>query len=66
MPPLPLPLSPRQTRGRLGLDKYMFSGIKGGSLLMITQVFKGNFRLAPQGTAPALRSACRNWVTTAR
>lgn len=40
-PPSPYPAN----TGRLGLDKCMFSGIKGGSLLMITQVFKGNFRL---------------------
>ena len=32
-PPLPVPT------GRSGLDKCMFIGIKGGSLLMITQVF---------------------------
>lgn len=41
----PLPFPHPANAGRLGLDKCMFSGIKGGSLLMITQVFKGNFWL---------------------
>lgn len=42
---VPLPSPYPTNTGQLGLDKCMFSGIKGGSLLMITQVFKGNFRL---------------------
>lgn len=42
---IPLPSPYPANTGRPRLDKCMFSGIKGGSLLMITQVFKGNFGL---------------------